>query len=149
MQKNIIAKNILVIHGPNLNLLGIREPDIYGTITLETINHKLLEMAQAAGVQLNIFQNNSEGILIDRIHSTFQDGTEAIIINPAGLTHTSIVLRDALAATHLPFIEVHLSNIYARESFRHKSYFSDLAIGIVSGLGHKGYEFALQFFIES
>ena len=149
MQKNITAKSILIIHGPNLNLLGIREPDIYGTVTLEDINHRLLEMAQAAGVQLNIFQNNSEGMLIDRIHSTFQDGTEAIIINPAGLTHTSIALRDAIAATNLPFVEVHLSNIYARESFRHKSYFSDLAVGIVSGLGYKGYEFALQFFIKS
>lgn len=148
MQKNINAKNVLVIHGPNLNLLGLREPGIYGTVTLEDINRRLLEKSQAAGVQLNVFQNNSEGMLIDRVHATFRDGTEAIIINPAGLTHTSIALRDALAATSLPFIEVHLSNIYARESFRHKSYFSDLAIGVISGLGYRGYELALEFLIK-
>lgn len=142
--RNISAKNILVIHGPNLNLLGIREPGIYGKMTLDDINRKLYEISLAAEARLEVFQSNSEGELIGRVQQAMRDETDFIIINPAGLTHTSIALRDALAATGLPFIEIHLSNIYAREAFRQKSYFSDLAIGVISGLGAKGYELALQ-----
>ncbi|SDY77171.1 type II 3-dehydroquinate dehydratase [Nitrosomonas sp. Nm33] len=143
--RNISAKNILVIHGPNLNLLGRREPEIYGKTTLDDINRKLSAISLAAEVRLEAFQSNSEGELINRVQQAMHDETDFIIINPAGLTHTSIALRDALAATGLPFIEIHLSNIYAREAFRQKSYFSDLAIGVISGLGAKGYELALQF----
>ncbi|SFI68676.1 type II 3-dehydroquinate dehydratase [Nitrosomonas sp. Nm34] len=143
--RNISAKNILVIHGPNLNLLGKREPEIYGKTTLNDINRKLSAISRAAEVKLNTFQSNNEGELINRVQQAMDDETDFIIINPAGLTHTSIALRDALAATGVPFIEIHLSNIYAREVFRHKSYFSDLAIGVISGLGAKGYELALLF----
>lgn len=143
--RNLSAKNILVIHGPNLNLLGRREPEIYGKTTLDDINRKLSTISTASGVRLEAFQSNSEGELISRVQQAMHDETDFIIINPAGLTHTSIALRDALAATGLPFIEIHLSNIYARETFRQKSYFSDLAIGVISGLGAKGYELALQF----
>jgi 3-dehydroquinate dehydratase-2 len=143
--RNISAKNILVIHGPNLNLLGKREPEIYGKTTLDDINRKLSVISRAAEVRLDTFQSNNEGELINRVQQAMNDETDFIIINPAGLTHTSIVLRDALAATGVPFIEIHLSNIYAREVFRHKSYFSDLAIGVISGLGAKGYELALLF----
>lgn len=143
--RNIPAKHILVIHGPNLNLLGLREPEIYGKTTLDDINKKLQEMACATEIKLDVLQSNSEGELINRIQLAMQDGTDFVIINPAGLTHTSIALRDALAATRLPFIEIHLSNIYAREPFRQKSYFSDLAVGVISGLGAKGYELALQY----
>lgn len=143
--RNLSAKNILVIHGPNLNLLGRREPDIYGKTTLDDINRKLSTLSSASGVRLEAFQSNSEGELINRVQQAMHDETDFIIINPAGFTHTSVALRDALAATGLPFIEIHLSNIYAREAFRQKSYFSDLAIGVISGLGAKGYELALQF----
>ncbi|SFM36772.1 type II 3-dehydroquinate dehydratase [Nitrosomonas communis] len=143
--RNISTKNILIIHGPNLNLLGRREPEIYGKTTLDDINRKLSAISLAAEVRLDTFQSNSEGELINRVQQAMDDETDFIIINPAGLTHTSIALRDALAATGVPFIEIHLSNIYAREVFRHKSYFSDLAIGVISGLGAKGYELALQF----
>lgn len=143
--RNISAKNILVIHGPNLNLLGKREPEIYGKTTLDDINRKLSAISRAAEVRLDTFQSNNEGELINRVQQAMDDETDFIIINPAGLTHTSIALRDALAATGVPFIEIHLSNIYAREVFRHKSYFSDLAIGVISGLGAKGYELALLF----
>lgn len=143
--KHIPAKNILVIHGPNLNLLGRREPEIYGKTTLDDINRELLEISRVAAVRLDVLQSNNEGELINRIQQAMYDETDFIIINPASLTHTSIALRDALAATGLPFIEIHLSNIYAREPFRQKSYFSDLAVGVVSGLGAKGYELALQY----
>jgi 3-dehydroquinate dehydratase-2 len=143
--RNISAKNILVIHGPNLNLLGKREPEIYGKTTLDDINRKLSAISRAAEVKIDTFQSNNEGELINRVQQAMDDETDFIIINPAGLTHTSIALRDALAATGVPFIEIHLSNIYAREVFRHKSYFSDLAIGVISGLGTKGYELALLF----
>lgn len=146
--RNIAARNILVIHGPNLNLLGIREPEIYGKTTLDDINRKLHEISLAAEARLEVFQSNSEGELINRVQQAMRDETEFVIINPGALTHTSIALRDALVATDLPFIEVHLSNIYAREEFRQKSYFSDLAIGVISGLGAKGYELALQFILE-
>ncbi|WP_292976459.1 type II 3-dehydroquinate dehydratase [Nitrosomonas sp.] len=140
-----MAEKILVVHGPNLNLLGRREPTVYGRVSLEDINRSLIAKAQAVSVSLDTFQSNAEHELIDRIQETMNDGTDFIIINPAALTHTSIALRDALAATNLPFIEVHLSNIYAREHFRHTSYFSDIAAGVISGLGAAGYELALQF----
>ena len=140
----MVAK-ILVVHGPNLNLLGRREPSIYGHTTLEDINRNLVAKAQAASVVLDTFQSNAEHELIDRVQEAMNDGTGFIIINPAALTHTSIALRDALAATNLPFVEIHLSNIYAREHFRHTSYFSDIAVGVISGLGSAGFELALQF----
>ena len=147
--ENTNARNILIIHGPNLNLLGVREPEIYGGITLQDINRNLVKLAENTGAKLNFFQSNAESALIDRVQQTMGDGTDFIIINPAAYTHTSIALRDALAAVKLPFIEVHLSNIYSRESFRQKSYFSDLAIGIISGLGAKGYELALEYAMTS
>lgn len=147
--KNVKARNILIIHGPNLNLLGVREPEIYGGVTLQDINRNLSRLTENTGVKLDFFQSNAESALIDRVQQTMSDGTDFIIINPAAYTHTSIALRDALAAVKLPFIEVHLSNIYSRESFRQKSYFSDLAIGIISGLGAKGYELALEYAMTS
>lgn len=140
-----MVANILIIHGPNLNLLGVREPAIYGQTTLEDINRNLIRTAQAADVKVSTFQSNAEYQLIDRVQEAMRDGTDFIIINPAGLTHTSVALRDALAATKLPFIEIHLSNIYARESFRRASYFSDIAVGVISGLGAEGYALALQY----
>lgn len=143
--RNKSAENILVVHGPNLNLLGSREPSIYGNATLDDINESLRRISKEAGVELEAFQSNSEAELIDRIQSTMNDGTDFIIINPAAYTHTSIALRDALSATKLPFIEIHLSNIFSRETFRQNSYFSDLAIGVISGLGTKGYELALEY----
>jgi 3-dehydroquinate dehydratase-2 len=139
------VKNVLVLHGPNLNLLGIREPKVYGSVTLEEINRNLTNLATAADIELANFQSNAEGELIDRIQRAVHEGVDFIIINPAAYTHTSIALRDALAAVELPFVEVHLSNIFAREPFRRKSYFSDLARGVISGLGPKGYELALQY----
>ncbi|MCC2682770.1 MAG: 3-dehydroquinate dehydratase [Nitrosospira multiformis] len=139
------CQNILVIHGPNLNLLGIREPSIYGTVTLEEINGNLAKLAEKADISLNCFQSNTEGELIDRIQQAGAERTDFIIINPAAYTHTSIALRDALVATRIPFIEIHLSNIFARESFRQKSFFSDMAVGVISGLGAKGYELAFNY----
>ena len=147
--KNVKARNILIIHGPNLNLLGVREPEIYGGATLQDINRNLSRLAENTGIKVDFFQSNAESALIDRVQQTMGDGTDFIIINPAAYTHTSIALRDALAAVKLPFIEVHLSNIYSRESFRQKSYFSDLAIGIISGFGAKGYELALEYAMTS
>jgi 3-dehydroquinate dehydratase-2 len=138
-------KTILVLHGPNLNLLGNREPDVYGHLTLAAINQKLLELAQSGGANLSHFQSNAEAALVDRVQMAGQDGTNFIIINPAAYTHTSVALRDALAAVAIPFIEVHLSNVFAREAFRKESFFSDLAIGVISGLGAAGYEYAVQF----
>ncbi len=135
---------ILVLHGPNLNLLGSREPGIYGTQTLEQINADLVDLAAVAGARLNTFQSNHEGALIDRVQAARTDGSDFIIINPAALTHTSVGLRDALAAVNLPFIEVHLSNIHQREAFRHHSYFSELAVGVICGLGADGYRLALD-----
>jgi len=133
------------LHGPNLNMLGTREPEIYGRITLDEIDRSLRKIAKEAGSYVQSFQSNSEADLISRIQQTVGDGTDFIIINPAAFTHTSVALRDALAAVKLPFIEVHLSNIFARESFRKESYFSDLALGVVSGLGYRGYELALEY----
>ena len=138
-------KNILVLHGPNLNLLGSREPDVYGRVTLNEINERLTALAGKSGANLNSFQSNAEGELVERVQQARADGTQFIIINPAAFTHTSVALRDALAAVALPFIEVHLSNVFAREAFRKESFFSDLAIGVISGLGATGYEFAVQF----
>ena len=140
-----LRPHVLVLHGPNLNLLGSREPKHYGLDTLDDINRALASRGEAAGAQVETFQHNHEGALIDRIHQAGRDHVDFIVINPAGYTHTSVALRDALAATAIPFIEVHLSNIYARESFRHHSYFSDLAVGVVSGLGAHGYELALEY----
>jgi len=138
----------LVLHGPNLNLLGTREPKHYGLATLADINLSLAHRASTAGVLLETFQSNHEGALIERIHAAWEQGTNYLIINPAAFTHTSVALRDAIAATGIPFIEVHLSNVHARESFRHHSYFSDLAIGVISGLGSKGYLLALEYLLS-
>lgn len=138
-------KTILVLHGPNLNLLGQREPDVYGRVTLDEINQKLQQLAQSGGTNLLHFQSNAESALVERVQLARQDGTSFIIINPAAFTHTSVALRDALAAVAIPFIEVHLSNVFAREAFRKESYFSDLAVGVISGLGATGYELAMQY----
>ncbi len=136
--------NILLIHGPNLNMLGQREPERYGTDTLESINSEMIAFAQKKNVHLSTFQSNHEGQIIDRLQSTLADGTDFIIINPAAFSHTSIAIRDALLACNKPFIEVHLSNIYAREDFRHHSFLSDIAIGVISGLGKNSYLLGLQ-----
>jgi 3-dehydroquinate dehydratase-2 len=138
-------KTILVLHGPNLNLLGSREPDIYGHVTLSEINQRLVSLAGKSGANLTVFQSNAEAELVERVQRSLTDGTQFIIINPAAYTHTSVALRDALAAVAIPFIEVHLSNVYSREAFRRESFFSDLAIGVISGLGASGYEFAVQY----
>lgn len=135
---------ILVLHGPNLNLLGEREPGIYGRATLADINARLAERAGAAGHQFESFQSNAEHELVDRVQAARGDGTAFVLINPAAFTHTSVALRDALAAVKLPFIEVHLSNPHAREPFRHASYFSDLAVGVVCGFGADSYSYALE-----
>ena len=139
------VKKVLVLHGPNLNLLGTREPEVYGRVTLDEINRSLSKIAENAGIRLEHFQSNAEADLIGRIQQTISDETNFIIINPAAYTHTSVALRDALVAVKLPFIEVHLSNIFARETFRRESYFSDLAVGVISGLGPQGYELALEY----
>ena len=141
-------QSILVLHGPNLNLLGTREPAHYGTATLAAINQRLSDRARAGGVTLAHFQSNVEGELVDRIQQAQRDGVDFIIINPAAFTHTSVAMRDALAAVAIPFVEVHLSNVFAREKFRHHSYFSDLAVGIISGLGGRGYELALDYALQ-
>ncbi len=141
-------KHILVLHGPNLNLLGEREPAHYGTVTLVAINQRLADRARQAGVQLEAYQSNVEGELVNRIQQAQRDGVDFIIANPAAFTHTSVAMRDALAAVRIPFIEVHLSNVFAREEFRHHSYFTDIAVGIISGLGGKGYELALDYALQ-
>ncbi|MBI5924636.1 MAG: type II 3-dehydroquinate dehydratase [Aquabacterium sp.] len=135
---------ILVLHGPNLNLLGTREPQVYGATTLEQINTGLVDYAALRGAKLSAFQSNHEGALIDRVHAARTDGTQFIVINPGAYTHTSVALRDALAGVAVPFIEVHLSNIHKREPFRHHSYFSDIAEGVIVGLGASGYRLALE-----
>lgn len=136
--------NILVLNGPNLNLLGTREPEHYGATTLADINQGLIKQAADAGHQLECLQSNAEHELVDKIHAAAGQGVELIIINPAAFTHTSVALRDALAGVSIPFIEVHLSNVHAREDFRKQSYFSDLAWGVISGLGAQSYALALQ-----
>ncbi|MEY3747454.1 MAG: hypothetical protein RL194_913 [Pseudomonadota bacterium] len=140
-------KSVLVLHGPNLNLLGLREPQHYGRDTLDSINQRLSDQATAAGLQLECFQSNSEAELIAKVQSLAVKSVDFVIINPAAFTHTSVALRDALSAVRIPFIEVHLSNVHARETFRHHSYFSDIAVGVISGLGAQGYTFALDYAI--
>lgn len=142
------SKSVLVLHGPNLNLLGLREPNHYGSNTLEDINRQLTQHAAEAGIAIETCQSNHEAALIEKIHTLAHTPVDFIIINPAAFTHTSVALRDALAAVKIPFIEVHLSNVYAREPFRHHSYFSDLAVGVISGLGARGYLLALNYAIH-
>ncbi len=134
----------LVIHGPNLNLLGQREPEVYGTTTLDEINQQIEEFAESIGHQLTSYQSNAEHELIDRIQEAKKEGVDFIIINPGAFTHTSIALRDTLLGINIPFIEVHLSNVFAREEFRRQSYLSDIAVGIISGMGALGYSLAIQ-----
>jgi 3-dehydroquinate dehydratase-2 len=138
------SHRILVLHGPNLNLLGTREPEVYGTTTLLQIDQSLKALGEELGLDVHTFQSNHEGALIDRLHAARDDGTSFVIINPAALTHTSVALRDALAAIDKPFVELHLSNVHRREPFRHHSYFSDLAEAVISGCGSQGYSFALR-----
>lgn len=138
----------LVLHGPNLNLLGTREPEVYGTTTLAQINAGLQEYAKQQGHQLAYLQSNAEHELIDRIHAARSEKIDFIVINPGAFTHTSVAIRDALLGVNIPFIEVHLSNVHKREPFRHHSYLSDIAVGVICGLGAKGYYFALQTAIE-
>ncbi len=135
---------ILVLNGPNLNLLGTREPEVYGRMTLDEITQGLDKEAQSLGHKLQHLQSNAEHILVDRVHTAREDGTDFIIINPGAYTHTSVALRDALLGVGIPFIEIHLSNVFAREEFRKHSYLSDIAVGVISGLGATGYHLALQ-----
>lgn len=139
---------ILVLHGPNLNLLGTREPELYGSATLQDIDQQLIGLARDRGHHLMTLQSNAEYELINRLHDAKKEGVDFVIINPAGLTHTSVALRDALLAVDIPFIEVHLSNIHARETFRHHSYFSDVAQGVICGLGPQGYALAVSAVCE-
>ena len=143
-----MSATIMVIHGPNLNLLGMREPEVYGSLTLEDINQQLIAQAKNSSIELDTFQSNWEGAVVDRIHQAQREGIQFIIINPAALTHTSVAVRDALLGVAIPFIEVHLSNVHAREAFRHHSYLSDKAVGVICGLGAKGYATALDYAIE-
>lgn len=136
--------SILVLNGPNLNLLGSREPEIYGSTTLDQINDRLRQRAEAAGHHFDTLQSNAEHALIDRIHAAGRDGVAFILINPGAFTHTSVALRDALLGVRIPFIEVHLSNVHAREPFRRHSYLSDVAVGVICGLGPQGYTLALD-----
>ena len=149
MAKTSKVRSVLVVHGPNLNLLGTREPKVYGRETLEAINKRLVAKGRAAGVAVVSYQSNVEGHLVDRIQQAGKEGVGFIVINPAAYTHTSVALRDALAAVAIPFIEVHLSNVHAREAFRHRSYVSDIAAGTIVGLGSRGYDFALECAIEA
>jgi 3-dehydroquinate dehydratase-2 len=148
MPEEAMAKYILCVNGPNLNLLGSREPHRYGTASLQSIESRLTELAAKAGANVSCFQSNCEADLVERIQQAPTEGIDFILINPAAYTHTSIAIRDALAAVSIPFIEIHLTNIHAREPFRQRSYFSDLAVGVVSGLGAQGYELALTYALE-
>ena len=141
--------NLILLNGPNLNLLGSREPDTYGTTNLKQIEQNCIAIAKAAGHQLTCFQSNAEHLLIEKVHQAAEDQIVFGIINPGALAHTSVALRDAFKAVELPFIEVHVSNVHARESFRHHSFLSDIAIGVITGLGPRGYEFALQAALEN
>ena len=141
--------DVLVIHGPNLNRLGQREPDVYGHVTLDEVNQQLIDKAQSAHVRLECFQSNHEGEIIDRLHLAGEQKVKFLIINPGGFTHTSVSIRDAVLSVNLPCVEVHLSNVFKRESFRQHSYFSDIAVGIISGLGTRGYLMALDFAIDT
>jgi 3-dehydroquinate dehydratase II len=139
---------LLVLHGPNLNLLGTREPGVYGNMTLQQIDAALADRAKQAGVELVTFQSNHEGELVDRIHAAHAEQVEFILINPAAYTHTSVAIRDALKGVDIPFVEIHLSNVHRREPFRHHSYFSDVAEGVICGFGWRGYLFALEFALD-
>jgi 3-dehydroquinate dehydratase II len=139
---------LLVLHGPNLNLLGTREPGVYGNVTLQQIDAALADRAKQAGVELVTFQSNHEGELVDRIHAAHAEQVEFILINPAAYTHTSVAIRDALKGVDIPFVEIHLSNVHRREPFRHHSYFSDVAEGVICGFGWRGYLFALEFALD-
>ena len=141
-------KKVLVLHGPNLNLLGTREPEVYVRVTLDDVDQRLRLLAQKSQVELDTFQSNWEGALVDRVQAARTDGTAYIIINPGGFTHTSVALRDAFAGVAIPFIEVHISNVYAREPFRHHSFLSPLAAGVIAGLGVAGYELALDYAVK-
>lgn len=140
-----MARKVLVLHGPNLNLLGRREPEKYGSTTLDEINRGLVEQGRKAGAEVATFQSNSEADLVGRIQQLMEAPVDFVIINPAAFTHTSVAIRDALAAVRVPFMEVHISNVFAREPFRHHSYFTDLAVGMICGLGPRGYELALEY----
>jgi 3-dehydroquinate dehydratase-2 len=144
-----MAKNLLLINGPNLNLLGSREPEVYGSETLADIERAAEAQVAAVGAKLSCFQSNHEGALIDRIHQARNEGVDAIVINPGGLTHTSVALRDALAGVAIPFVEVHISNVHKREAFRHHSFLSEIAVGVICGLGTEGYRAAIQFSLKS
>lgn len=144
-----MANNILLLNGPNLNLLGTREPGVYGSTTLAEIEQAASALVKAAGGIFACFQSNHEGALIDRIHKARQDKVDAIVINPGGLTHSSVALRDALAGVAIPFVEVHISNIHQREAFRHHSYLSDIAVGVICGLGVTGYACAIDFALKN
>lgn len=143
-----MAKKLLLLNGPNLNLLGSREPEVYGTTTLSDIEQAAVAQAKQAGAALEVFQSNHEGALIDRIHAAKTDGVDFIVINPGGLTHTSVALRDAFSSVSIPFVEVHISNVHGRESFRHHSYLSGIARGVICGLGTDGYRFAIDFALK-
>lgn len=143
-----MAQRILVLHGPNLNLLGTREPHLYGHTTLPELNARLGGLSASLGASLDAYQSNHEGELVDRIQAARLDGTDFIVINAGAYTHTSVAIRDALAAIKIPFVEVHLSNVYKREAFRHHSFLSDLAQGVVAGLGPHGYEAAVRFAVQ-
>ncbi len=143
-----MVKKLLLLNGPNLNLLGTREPAVYGNETLADIEHAATAQADAAGASMSCFQSNHEGALIDRIHAARIEGVEAIVINPGAFTHTSVALRDALAGVAIPFVEVHISNIYQREEFRHHSFLSAIALGTICGLGTDGYRFAIDFALK-
>lgn len=143
-----MAKKLLLVNGPNLNMLGTREPEVYGSTTLADIEKAAVAQAGASGATLACFQSNHEGALIDRIQAAKAEGVDAIVINPGGLTHTSVALRDALAAVAVPFVEVHISNIHQREAFRHHSYLSGIAVGVICGLGIDGYRAAIEFALK-
>lgn len=143
-----MAINLLLLNGPNLNLLGTREPEVYGSTTLADIEQRAALQASKAGATLNAFQSNHEGALIDRIHAARKEGVDAIVINPGGLTHTSVALRDALAGVAIPFVEVHISNIHQREEFRHFSYLSGIAKAVLCGFGVEGYRLAIDYLLQ-
>lgn len=143
-----MAKNLLLLNGPNLNLLGTREPEVYGATTLAEVEQAACAQAATAGASLACFQSNHEGALIDRIHAAREEGVDAIVINPGGLTHTSVALRDALSGVAIPFVEVHISNIHQRERFRHRSFLSAIASGVICGLGVQGYTAAIEFALK-
>ena len=149
LSRNHCMSEILVLHGPNLNLLGSREPEIYGATTLADINAKLTDMATSANLSIDTLQSNAEYVLLDRIHAARLDGTHMILINPGAFTHTSVALRDALTGVAIPFLEIHLSNVHAREPFRHHSYLSDVAKGVICGLGVQSYYLAMQYAITT